>query len=111
MENQLAWVHVQAFEETLPSSLRNSVLAEEKLLSSFIHPYLAEHEGLVLKAGERFQSKEVDFKVVSCKPPCGRVTKETKVRALGKPYKLEPLNRLHILPTQASLDRRSPGDR
>eukprot|EP00457_Paulinella_chromatophora_P004092 gb/GEZN01004102.1/.p1 GENE.gb/GEZN01004102.1/~~gb/GEZN01004102.1/.p1 ORF type:complete len:482 (-),score=31.87 gb/GEZN01004102.1/:237-1682(-) len=109
--NLLTCVQVLPFEETLPEDLRDSLSLEQRLLEEYLHPYFREQKGAILKPGKRFQYKEVDFKVMACKPPVGRINPDTQVRALGPLLRLENLTKVHILPTQGSLEGVPPRER
>ena len=104
----LSLVHLLPFVETLPSS--DTAPTEQHLLSQYLTPYFAAHAGTFLTAGQRFQIREVDFKVVATFPPAGLLTPTTRIRCMYPPlHALTELKRLHVLPTAASLPTGSAG--
>lgn len=104
----LTLLHVLPFMETLPED--EQTIGEEMLLSKYLVPYFKSQLGQSMSTGQRFQYKEVDFKVVAAYPPCGIISSSTEYRSMHNPRYLNALcelQKVHILPTLASLPHQS----
>jgi hypothetical protein len=117
-EHQLRSLIVVPFSETLPepaSAAANSAPSPEQLLSecerivvTYLKPFFhssafSMETKRMVQRGDRFQINEVDFKVVACWPPSGFVSAATEIRSAPSLHALRPINKIHVLPTSASL--------
>lgn len=80
-----------------PTTLKN-----ENLL-----PYVQSNRGMIITPGYRFQANGVDFKVDYCHPQRGRITESTQVFCGTPISSTDPIEKVHLLPTLASLNGKS----
>lgn len=125
LKQPLRRMHILPFKETLPvnaptttpsvptalSSVSTSRLDEKKgapaqqvmneqtLLADYIIPYFTAKTGISVQNGDRFQIKEVDFKVVGCDPPQGYARAHTHAHAPLNTHTL-PLAHIHATHTE-----------
>jgi len=103
-------LYILPFRETLPSpSNDNDDNSEDYLLKNYLKPFFASQQ-MFVSPGARFQIQDVDFRVVAASPPAGVVTNNTQIRCNGDaPSALQKIVKLHVLPTQASVQRLPEG--
>lgn len=94
-------LHVSPFKETLEAEHRE--LSAEQIAQEYVRPYLLERNGAI-QVGERFQSNEVDFKVIACFPAVGKVDAQTQIFVEDTISCLESINEVTILPVKESID-------